>query len=150
MLKEQLTQDLKAALLSGDKERATIIRGLKSVILYAEVAEGKREQGLDDQQIIVLFAKEVKKRLESAELYEKGGKPELAQKELAEKAVIEAYLPAQMSDEELRTIIDTVLADFSERSPQVMGQVISRVKAETEGSADGSRIATMVKERLNN
>lgn len=150
MLKEQLTQDLKAALLSGDKERATIIRGLKSVILYAEVAGGKREQGLDDQQIIVLFAKEVKKRLESAELYEKGGKPELAQKELAEKAVIEAYLPAQMSDEELRTIIDTVLADFSERSPQVMGQVISRVKAETEGSADGSRIATMVKERLNN
>ena len=150
MLKEKLNQDLKVALLSGDKERATTLRGIKSVILYAEVAAGKREQGLEDQEILVLFAKEVKKRQESADLYEKGGKPELAAKELAEKALIEQYLPAQMSDEELNKIIDTVLAGFPERTPQIMGQVIGRVKAEAQGSADGTRIAHMVKERLSN
>ena len=74
MLKQQLEQDLKTALLAGDKDRVTILRGLKSVILYAEVAKGSREQGLSDEYILTLFAKLEKKPQESDDIYTKVGR----------------------------------------------------------------------------
>jgi uncharacterized protein len=150
MLKQQLDQDLKAALLSGDKDRATTLRGLKSVILYAEVAKGAREEGLPDEEILTLFTKEAKKRQESADMYVKGeGEGSIrAQKERAEKAIIEEYLPQQMTDDELKQIIEAVVAGFDAPGVQQMGQVIGAVKQKTEGRADGSRIAQFVKERL--
>jgi hypothetical protein len=148
MLKQQLEQDLKKALLSGDRERTTILRGLKSVILYAEVEKGLREEGLDDAAIVALFAKEAKKRQESADLYVKGGDQARADAELHEKAVIEGYLPKQLSDEELAKIVDEVIAGLGVSGPQAMGQAIGQVKQKTEGQADGGRIAQMVKERL--
>lgn len=148
MLKQQIEQDLKEALLGGQKDRATTLRGLKSVILYAEVAAGTRDQGLSDEQIIQLFAKEAKKRQESAEFYVKGGSQERADAELAEKKIIESYLPQQLSDEELIKIIDSAISALEDVSPQAMGQVIGKVKQATEGRADGGRIAKFVKERL--
>lgn len=149
MLKQQIEQDLKKALLGGDRERATILRGLKSVILYAEVEKGLREEGLDDAAITALFAKEAKKRQESADIYVKGGDQDRADTELHEKAVIEEYLPKQLSDEELAKIVDEVIAGLGASGPQAMGQAIGQVKQKTEGQADGGRIAQMVKERLN-
>jgi uncharacterized protein YqeY len=148
MLKQQLEQDLKTALLAGDKDRVITLRGLKSVILYAEVAKGSREEGLSDEDILTLFAKEAKKRQESADLYVKGDRQEKADAELAEKAIIEAYLPKQLSDEELAQIVDEVVGSFESPTPQLMGQIIGKVKQATEGRADGSRIAQLVKERL--
>lgn len=148
MLKQQLEKDLKSALLAGDKDRVTTLRGLKSVILYAEVAKGSREEGLPDEEILVLFAKEAKKRQESADLYVKGGNQEKADAELAEKLIIETYLPKQLSDDELAAIVDGVVKEFESPSPQLMGQIIAKVKQATEGRADGSRIAQFVKERL--
>lgn len=148
MLKQRIEQDLKAALLAGDKERATTLRGLKSVILYDEVAKGAREKGISDDEIIALFAKEVKKRQESADLYTKGGAADRAQAELAEKAIIEEYLPKQLSDAELLSVVDEAIAQTGASGPQAMGQVIGLVKQKTAGSADGARIATLVKERL--
>jgi len=148
MLKQQLEQDVKTALLAGDKDRVTTLRGLKSVILYAEVAKGSREEGLPDDEILALFAKEAKKRQESADLYVQGGNIQKANAELAEKAIIEEYLPAQLAEEELVQIVDEVLAQFETLSPQIMGQAIGAVKQKTEGRADGSRIAQLVKERL--
>lgn len=150
MLKQQLEQDIKTALLSGDKDRAIILRGLKSVILYAEVDGGKREEGLTDQEIIALFAKEVKKRQESADLYKQGGNDTSAAAELREKAIIEGYLPKQLTDDELSQIVDETIAQLPEKNPQAMGKVIGTVKQRTEGAADGTRIAQMVKERLSN
>ena len=148
MLKQQLEQDIKSALLSGDKARATTLRGLKSAILYVEVAQGSRENGLSDEDIITVFAKEAKKRQDSADLYVKGGSQERADQELAEKAIIEGYLPKQLTDEELTAVVDAVVAELGLSSPQAMGQVIGAVKSRTEGKADGSRIARLVKERL--
>ncbi len=148
MLKQQLEQDVKTALLSGDKDRATTLRGLKSVILYAEVEKGKREEGLTDQEIIVLFAKEAKKRQESADFFRQGGNEQSAAAELVEKALIEGYLPRQLSDQELIAIIDEVIAGLPDISQQAMGRVIGQVKQKTEGTADGNRIAQLVKERL--
>jgi len=148
MLKQQIDRDLKAALLAGDKDRATTLRGIKSVILYAEVAKGIRDTGLGDDEIIVLLAKEAKKRQESADLYIKGGAPDRANKELAEKEIIEGYLPKQLSDAELISVIDEVITDVGAEGMQAMGQVIGQVKQKTAGQADGGRIAQMVKERL--
>lgn len=149
MLKDRIDQDLKKALLAGDKVLATTLRGLKSVILYAEVAKGVREQGLPDDEIIQLFTKEAKKRQESADLYTQGGNAEKAGAELAEKKVIEAYLPQQLSDDELAVAIDAAIAETGAQGPQAMGQVIGAVKQKVGATADGSRIAQMVKERLN-
>lgn len=148
MLKACIDQDLKTALLAGDKVLATTLRGLKSVILYAEVAKGAREEGLSDDEIIVLLSKEAKKRQESAELYQKGGNEEKAAAELVEKRAIEAYLPSQLSDEELTQLIDEIIADIGAAGSGAMGRVIGAVKQKTAGQADGSRIAQLVKERL--
>ncbi len=148
MLKTRIDQDLKTALLAGDKTLVTTLRGLKSVILYEEVAKGVRDEGLSDEQIVPLLVKEAKKRQESADLYKQGGNDERANAELAEKVVIENYLPKQLSDEELGVIVDEAIASQEASGPQAMGQVIGLVKQRTAGQADGGRIAAMVKERL--
>jgi uncharacterized protein YqeY len=148
MLKQRIDQDLKAALLEGNKVLVTTLRGIKSVILYDEVAKGVRDQGLPDDEIIILLAKEVKKRQESADLYKQGGNEERAAAELEEKKVIEQYLPSQLSDEELTTVIDDVIATIGAAGPAAMGQVIGGVKQKVGAQADGARIAAMVKERL--
>ncbi len=148
MLKQQIEQDLKTALLAGDKERATTLRGLKSVILYEEVAKGLREKGLSDEAIVVLFAKETKKRQESADLYAQGGNAEKQAAELREKAIIESYLPRQLNDSELLAIVDEVIEKSKASSTQALGLVIAAVKQKTAGSADGATIARLVKERL--
>lgn len=149
MLKARIDQDLKRALLAGDKELVTTLRGLKSVILYAEVAKGSREQGLADDEIILLLAKESKKRQESADLYKQGGNEEKAAAELAEKKVIESYLPSQLSDDELSKLIDEAIAELGASDPSAMGRVIGAVKQKASGQADGSRIAELVKQHLN-
>lgn len=148
-LKERLTADVKAAMLARDAARLETLRGLKSVILYAEVAAGSRDSGgLNDTEIQALFAKEAKKRQESADLYVKGGSQEKADKELAEKTIIEEYLPKQMSAEELGAAIDQVIDEVKPAGPQQMGQVINAVKERVGAAADGSLIARLVKERL--
>lgn len=147
-IKQQLDADIKAALLSGDKVLATTLRGIKSAILYAEVEQGARESGLDDQVIITILAKEAKKRQESADLYKQGNNQEKAAAELAEKAIIEKFLPEQLSDDELKGAIDQAIKELGELTPQTMGQVIGKVKQNTQGKVDGSRIAQAVKEKL--
>jgi uncharacterized protein len=148
MLKTRIDQDLKTALLAGDKVLATTLRGLKSTILYAEVAKGARSDGLPDDEIITLLGKEAKKRQESADLYKQGGSAEKAQAELDEKVVIERYLPAQLSDEELAAIIDEAVTTSGATGAQGMGQVIGVVKQKVGATADGGRIAGLVKKRL--
>jgi len=145
---EQIDADLKQAMLAGDKTLTTTLRGLKSVILYEEVAKGVRDTGLDEDTIITLFSKEVKKRQESADLYERGGNTEKAKAELAEKGVIEKYLPEQMSDEELISLVDETISSTGATNMQQMGQVVGVVKSQAGPSADGSKIAQLVKERL--
>jgi uncharacterized protein YqeY len=148
MLEQQLEQDIKTALLAGEKVKATTLRGLKATLLNVKVASGKREEGLTDEEVLPIFAKEAKKRQESADLYVQGGNQEKADAELAEKVIIEAYLPAQMSEAELGNLIDTVMAETGASGPQAMGQVIGQVKAKAGPTADGGLIAKLVKEKL--
>lgn len=148
-IKEQIEADLKQAMLGGDKVLTTTLRGLKSAILNVEVAENKRDTGLTDEAVITLFQKEAKKRQESADLFEQGGNTEKAAEERTEKVVIERYLPAQMDDDELDQLVESVIAETGAGGPQAMGQVIGLVKQRSNGLADGGRIAHKVKEKLN-
>lgn len=147
-LKQQIDADLKQAMLAGDKTLTTTLRGLKSVILYAEVALSKREEGLDDQSIVQLLTKEAKKRQESADLYRQGGDPVRADAELQEKEVIARYLPPQLDDEELERIIDRVIDEYDAVDAQAMGPIIAKVKQEAGAAADGARIAAKVKGKI--
>ena len=148
MLKARIDQDLKTALLAGDKVLATTLRGLKSAILYVEVAKGVRDEGLPDDEIVAILSKEAKKRQESADLFTQGGNEEKAQAERTEKSVIEKYLPAQLSDEDLTVLVDEAIAAIGAAGPQAMGQVIGVVKQKAGSQADGGRIAALVKQRL--
>jgi uncharacterized protein YqeY len=147
-LKAQFDNDLKAALLSGDRFTGEVLRNFKAVILNEEVAKGKREEGLDDATIEQLIAREVKKRAESATLYDQANRPELAENERAESKVLEAHLPEQVSEEDLKQAIDETIASLGVSGPQAMGQVIGAVKAKFGNSADGATVARLVKEAL--
>lgn len=147
-LKQQIDHDLKQAMLAGDKTLTTTLRGLKASILNAEVAAGSREQGLSDDEAIAVLTKQAKQRQESADLYVQGGSQDKADAELAEKAVIEKYLPAQVSEEELSAAIDKVIADTGAAGMQAMGQVIGAIKQQFGASADGATVARLVKEKL--
>ncbi len=147
-IKERIDQDLKAAMLSGDKTLTTTLRGLKSAILYVEVAKGSRDDGLSDDEIIQTLGKEAKKRQESADLYTQGGNQEKAEAELAEKKAIEQYLPAQIGEDEIATLVDEAIASTGASGMQAMGQVIGAVKQKAGASADGAIIARLVKEKL--
>lgn len=148
MLEQQLEQDIKAALLAGDKQKALTLRGLKAVLLNVKVASGKRDEGLSDAEVLPILAKEAKKRQESADLYLQGNDQAKADKELAEKAIIETYLPAQLSETELLELIKTAIAETGASGPQAMGQLIGKVKAQAGPTADGGVIAKLVKEQL--
>ncbi len=146
-LRQQIEQDLKTALLAGEKETVTTLRGLKGAILNAEIASGKKDSGLAENELIELLAKEAKKRQESADLYVSGGEQARADKELEEKALIEKYLPEQISNEQLVKLIDEAI-DQVGRDPAKMGQIIGLVKQKAGAGADGATIAGLVKEKL--
>ncbi len=145
-LKDRLAADIKTALLAGEREKADVLRGLKSAILYEEVAQKKRDEGLDDASIEQIIARESKKRDEAAVLYEKGGSQERADKERWEKTVIAVYLPEQLTNEELNAIVAEVLA--VEGSDAHVGKVIGAVKVRVGNSADGARVASAVQQAV--
>lgn len=147
-LKDKIQDDTKAALLGGDRFVGDTLRNLKAAILNEEVARGKRDEGLSDDEIEKIIAREVKKRNESITIYEANGRPELAETERKEAEIIARYLPVQISEDELRTIIESKITELGVSGPQAMGQVIGAVKQQVGNSADGAAVARIVKETL--
>lgn len=136
-------------MLAGDKLKTTTLRGLKSAILYAELAEGVKQKGFDDVKINSVINKESKKRRESADLYFKVGETERANQELAEKQFLDAYLPVQLSVNQINNLIDVAIAEIGNNDQKSIGQIIGLVKQKSAGSADGAVIAQLVKAKLN-
>lgn len=147
-LKDTIQDDTKAALLGGDRFVGDTLRNLKAAILNEEVAQGKRDQGLTDEEIEKIIAKEVKKRNESLSIYEENGRLELAETERKEAEVLSRYLPKQLSDEEIRSIVVAKISELNVSGPQAMGQVIGAVKQQVGNTADGAIVARIVKETL--
>ena len=148
MLEDKLNQDLKAAMIAGDKSLVTTLRGLKSALLYAKIAGQVRDKVMPDSEVIAVLQKEAKKRQESADLYLQGGSHEKADAELFEKRIIEQYLPAQLSEEEVKKLVEDVAGELGSVSQANMGQLIAAVRQRAGGAADGALIARLVKERL--
>ena len=146
-LKEKISQKLKEAMLAHDEFAKITLSGLKSAILYEEVAKGKRDEGLDDTETETVIAREVKKRDDAIELYVAAGDKERAEKEMAEREILTGFLPEPLSDDELREIIERVITTdgFTIKD---MGRVIGDVKKEVGSRGDGAKIAAIVKELL--
>jgi uncharacterized protein YqeY len=147
-LKQRITDDLKAALLGGDRFAAQTLRGLKAAILNEEVAQNKRDEGLDDTTIEQIIAKEVKKRNEAAALYEQNMREDSADEERREADILTVYLPKQLNEAELKMVVDAKVAELGATDMKLMGQVIGAVKAEVGNKADGAMVAKIVKETL--
>ena len=147
-LKERIDNDLKTALLGGDRFRGEVLRGLKAVILSEEVAKNKRDEGLSDETIEQLVAREIKKRNESATIYDGANRSDLSDNERAEAKVLADYLPAQLSEAEILAVVEKTISSMGVSGPSAMGQVIGAVKKELGNSADGALIAQLVKKAL--
>ena len=147
-LKARITDEMKAALLGGNRFRGDVLRNVKAAILNEEVSLGKRDEGLDDAEVEKVLAREVKKRVESAELYRSNGRAEWAEPAEQEAEILREFLPEQLSEAEVVTIVEDVVASMNDVSMQKMGQVIGVVKQKVGNAADGALVAKIVKEKL--
>lgn len=146
-MQEQIERDLKAALLAGDRQKSETLKTLKSAIQY-ESLSGSNKAELTDEQIQKVVAREAKKRQEAADIYTKNGASEQAQREMAEKAILEVYLPKQVSEEEIAKIVDEEIGKLTEPGINSMGPIISAVKDRLGTGADGATIAKLVRQKL--
>jgi uncharacterized protein YqeY len=144
-LLDQLNSDLKAAMRARDELKTSVLRLLLSAVNYAEIAQQKK---LDDGGILQVIQKEIKQRRESIEAFEKGNRPELAAKEKAEMAMLQAYVPAQMSRDEIITIVQQILAEVGAKGPGDKGKVMQKLMPQVRGKADGNEVNAIVTELL--
>jgi uncharacterized protein YqeY len=143
-LLEQVKSDITTAMKAGERERVGALRLVSSEL---QKAHKDAAAGTEADEVAVL-QRERKRRLEAAEAYREAAREDLAEGEEAEAALIEAYLPAQMSDEELHAIVGDVVAETGAASPKEMGRVMSQVMPRVQGRADGKRVSAVVKEKL--
>jgi uncharacterized protein YqeY len=146
-LRERLDADLKAAMKEKDELKLSVVRMLKSAVRYREV-EGEKAVTLDEAGILQVVATEIKRRRDSVEQYRAGGREDLARKEEAEIAILQGYLPAQLSEAELRAKVDEVVARVGAKGPRDMGAVMKALLPEVQGRAEGKLVSDLVKQRL--
>ncbi len=145
---DKISEDIKKAMLAQEKVALDALRGIKKEFLEAKTAKGAAGE-LSDEHAVRILQKMVKQRKDSAQMYIDGGRPELAEKEQAEIAVIEKYLPAQMSEAELEATLKEIIGQVGAAGPQDMGKVMGIATKQLAGKADGRMISAKVKELLN-
>jgi uncharacterized protein YqeY len=145
MLAERIDNDLKIAARAQDKRRLGTLRLLKSAIKYREIETGKT---LEDADVVVVVGTLIKQRRDSAAQYTAGGRPELAHNENEEIKILEAFLPRQLTDDELAAMVQEAIAASGAKSPKEMGAVMKAVMPKVAGSAEGKRVSDAVKAAL--
>ena len=141
---DQISEDIKKAMLARDKVKLEALRGVKKEFIEAKTAKNADGE-LSDDTALKILQKMVKQRKESASIFTEQNRPELAENELAEAAVIEAYLPKQMSDEELTAALKEIIAEVGATSAKEMGKVMGVASKKLAGKADGKLISEKVK-----
>lgn len=149
MLKQKILSDLKDAMKSGDKEKRDVLRMFDSMVKNVEIEKGKREDGLNDEEIIEVLSRAIKQRKESAEQYRKGGREDLAEKEKSEAEILSKYLPEQMSEEDLKKVIAEAVEESGIKDKSGMGKVMGIVMGKAKGRADGNEVRKIVEEIFN-
>jgi len=139
---EKLAQEIKSAMFAKDADRLSTLRMLKSAMGYAAIE--KKTETLGEADAVSIVQKEVKKRRDSFEQFEKGGRPELAEKEKKEIAILEEFLPKALSAEDLEQLVKATIAEIGATGKKDMGAVIKAVQAKAAGSADGKSISGLV------
>ncbi|MCX6309505.1 MAG: GatB/YqeY domain-containing protein [Bacteroidia bacterium] len=147
-LAEQIDADLKAAMIARDEVRKLTVRGIKKEIIEAQTAPGANGEITDDM-ILKIVTKLLKQRKDSAAIYVQQNRPELAENEMLEAAILESYLPKQMSPEELEAAVKAIVAETGAASPKDMGKVMGLASKQLAGKAEGRLISEMVKNVLN-
>ncbi|MEV8095873.1 GatB/YqeY domain-containing protein [Kitasatospora sp. NPDC085879] len=146
-LKQQLQEDLTAAIKARDELRSSTLRLTLAAVTSEEVA-GKTKRELSDSEVLKVIAREAKKRREAAEAFDNAGRAESAAQERAEGEVLAGYLPQQLSDEELAAIVAEAVAESGASGPQAMGAVMKLVRPKVGDRAEGGRVAAAVKAAL--
>ncbi len=146
-LKEQLQADLTTAMKAKDDVTRATLRMALTAVKDAEVS-GKAARDLSDDEVRTVLAREAKKRREAAEAFRSGGAADRADRELAEGAVLDAYLPRQLTDDELTALVREVVAQTGAAGPQAMGQVMKAAGPRVAGRAEGGRVAAAVRAAL--
>ncbi len=147
-LQEQITEDYKAAMKSGDATRKTTLSGLRAAFKSAEIDARGTGKVVDEAAFQSVIEREAKKRRESIEEFDKANRTDLSDKERAELEVLMGYLPAQMSAEALRALVEKVVAETGASSPKEMGKVMGVLVPQIAGKADGKLASQMVREVL--
>jgi uncharacterized protein YqeY len=142
---ERIDQDLKEALKAGDRAKATVLRGLKSDLKYKQI---DARADLTEAMVIDTLSSAAKKRRESIEQYGQGGRQDLVDKETSELKIIEDYLPQQLSEDELRTLVSEAIDEAGAQSPKDMGKVMKVLMPKVKGRADGKLVNRLVSEIL--
>lgn len=145
---DQISEDIKKAMLARDAARLEALRGIKKEFLEAKTAKGS-DGNLTDERATQILAKMIKQRRESAQIYTEQNRPELAEAELVQAAVIEEYMPRQLSQEELEARLREIIAQVGATSPRDMGKVMGVATKALAGCADGRAISATVKALLN-
>jgi uncharacterized protein YqeY len=145
MLKEKIQEDLFAAMKAGEKTVVSTLRMLQSSIKNKEIALMRE---IDYQEVLSVIEREIKQRREAAEGFTAGGREESAQKELSEAEVLKKYLPEQMSETEVRKIVEETIAESKATSVSDMGKVMGLLTPKLKGQADMGQVSQMVKEKL--
>ena len=141
-LQERLNQEIKAAMIAKDAEKLNTLRLLKSALGYAMIE--KKADTLSDADVVAVVQREIKKRRDSVEQYEQGGRPELAEKEKREIVVLESFLPEPLSSDELDQLVRQTIQELGATSRKEMGPVIKAVQAKASGRADGKTVSAAV------
>ena len=147
-ISDRLLNDLKTAMKAKDTLTLSVVRGLKSAFKYAAIEQGGADATLDDAGCIAVIRRELKKREDSVESFEKGGRPELAEQERAEAGILKSYLPANLPDDEVIAIIDAVIAEQGASSRKDMGTVMKAVQENTAGAVDNKKLSALVMSKL--
>jgi uncharacterized protein YqeY len=145
MLRDRITEDMKTAMRAGEKERLATVRLILSAIKQREVDE---RITLDDSQVLAAIEKMIKQRKEAITQFDAGGRADLVAKETAEIAILQTYLPAQMSDAEIEGLITEAIASSGAASIKDMGKVMAAVKAKAQGRADMGAVSARIKQKL--
>jgi hypothetical protein len=150
-LKDRISEDIKIAMKAKDKVRLETVRSIKKVLLEKEVSlRPQGQESLTESQELEVLAQQAKQRRDSIEQYRQAGRDDLADKEAQELAIIEEYLPGQLSDEEVGAVVDEVIASVGATSAKDMGKVMGSVMQQLKGRAEGQKIQAIVKAKLSN
>jgi len=150
MLKQKIIDDMHAAMIAQDAPKLSTIRMLKSAIQYFEIQKGGAGYEASDEDVIDVIGKEIKKRREAIELYKKGNRQELADKEKAELETLQQYLPEQLSDDEVKRLVEDSITKSGASTMSEMGKVMGILMPQLKGKANSQMVSNLVRKKLNN